>query len=147
MRIESNRVANDYEKKPQEAKIQKETVEVNKTFETQLADGVRSDIKQGSITPIVEEIKSANSALAHLSKVNGAMQKISGDKMEGAMEDLRKITNSLKDMLNKNLTAINEPSGASYDAGDVRSRLSTDKNFVSAHNFDYLASKADALLG
>jgi len=146
MRIESNRIVSDYEKKqPQETKA-KSNVEVNKSFNTELADGVRSDIKEGSITPVVEDIKSANSALAHLSKVGGAMQKISGDKMESAMEDLRKITNSLKDMLNNNLTAINEPSGASYEVNDIKNRLSSDKNFVSAHNFDYLASKADALL-
>lgn len=144
MRIDSSRVATEFDnKRVQEQSQQK--VEVNKSFETELADGVKSDIKQGSITPMVEEIKTANSALAHLSKVNGAMGQMSGDKMENAMADLRKITSSLKDILNKNLTAINEPNGASYSADEMKNTLSN-KSFVSSHNFDYLASKADALL-
>jgi|GEM_PF-7069374 len=144
MKIESSRVALDYEARRTQEQVQK--VEINKSFETELSDSVKNDIKAGSVTPMVEEIKSANSALAHLSKVGGAMQKMSGDKMESAMADLRNITNSLKDMLNNNLTAINEPAtGATYSADEMKSVLSSN-NFTSSHNFDYLASKADALL-
>lgn len=144
MRIDGNRVVGDYETRKSQEQAQK--VEVNKSFETELADGVKSDIKVGSITPVVEEIKSANSALAHLSRANGAMKGLSrGDKMESAMADLRNITNSLKDILNKNLTAINEPSSISYSSEEMRSRLNN-TSFVVSHDFDYLASKAGALL-
>jgi hypothetical protein len=144
VRIDSNsRIVNDFDTKKVQEQPQK--VEINKSFETEMADGVKSDIKAGSVTPAVEEIKSANTALAHLSKVGGAMKQLSGDKMESAMADMRNITNSLKDMLNKNLTAINEPTNAVYSNDEMKSKLSS-QDFVNSHNFDYLASKADALL-
>ena len=120
-------------------------VEINKSFEAEMSDSVRNDIKSGSVTPYTEEIKTANSALAHLSKVGGAMKQLSGDKMESAMADLRSITNSLKDILNNNITAINKPTEATYSSDEIKSNLSN-AQFASSHDYSYLASKANSLL-
>lgn len=143
MRIDGSRIANDFDSRKVQEQPQK--VEINKSFETELSDSVKNDIRSGSVTTVVEEIKSANSALAHLSRAGGAMKQLNGDKMESAMADMRNITNSLKDMLNKNLKAINEPSSMSYSSDEIKSKLSNPA-FVNSHNFDYLASKAEALL-
>ena len=92
----------------------------------------------------VSDVKAINETMFGVELASSSMQKISGDKMEEAMKDLRNITASLKDMLSKSFAKTTE-SGEDYSADGVKAKL-YGTNPTNLHNFDYLGSKAATLL-
>lgn len=109
------------------------------------AEGISQDStavsRNGSF---INDVKAINESVMGIELAGSSMQKISGDKMESAMADLRNITNSLKEMLNKSFSSV-ENKSATYTDSEIKERL-TNSAFASSHNYDYLADKAAALL-
>lgn len=104
-------------------------------------------LMQGRIKQYSEEIKTANSALAQLGVASGTLGSMNEDGMEEAMESLRNIATSLKDILSKNLKAINngqiEP--RTYSSEEIRSNVAKPA-LAQAHNYAYLAERVSSLL-
>ena len=98
-----------------------------------------SSKKNSTPPPQDKEVKLPNNALAHLSVDNLSLERLNGDKMEEAMSGLRSITQSLKEILNRNLKASNE---------DIPHKNEHNKNqqISKIYNYDNLASKSAALL-
>ncbi len=92
----------------------------------------------------VSDVKAINETMLGIELANSSMQKISGDKMEEAVKDLRNITASLKDMLSKSFAATNE-SKEDYSVDAIKTKLQG-TNPTNLHDFDYLATKATSLL-
>ncbi len=92
----------------------------------------------------VNDVKAINETMMSIELAGNSMQKISGDKMEEAVKDLRKITASLKEMLTKSFAATNE-SKNDYSVEAIKSKL-YGTNPTNLHDFDYLGSKAATLL-
>lgn len=92
----------------------------------------------------VSDVKAINETALGIGLAENSLQKISGDKMEEAMKDLRSITVSLKEMLSKSFLATNERSD-DYSVEAVKSKLSGTKA-SNLHDFNYLGSKVATLL-
>lgn len=92
----------------------------------------------------VNDVKAINETMLGIELANSSIQKISGDKMEEAMNDLRNITASLKEMLSKSFAATNENKDE-YSVDGLKAKLQG-TNPSNLHDFDYLATKAASLL-
>jgi len=92
----------------------------------------------------VSDVKAINDTMLGIGLAESSLQKISGDKMEEAVKDLRNITASLKEMLTKSFSATNE-SKNDYSVEAVKSKL-YGTSASNLHNFDYLGTKAATLL-
>ncbi len=92
----------------------------------------------------VNDVKAINETMLGIGLAESSLQKISGDKMEEAVKDLRNITTSLKEMLSKSFAAKNE-SQNDYSIEAIKSKLSG-TSASNLHDFDYLGSKAATLL-
>ncbi len=92
----------------------------------------------------VSDVKAINDTMLGIGLAENSLQKISGDKMEEAVKDLRNITASLKEMLTKSFSATNE-SKNDYSVEAVKSKL-YGTSASNLHNFDYLGTKAATLL-
>jgi hypothetical protein len=90
------------------------------------------------------DVKAINEMMVGIGLTESSLQKVSGDKMEAAVKDLRSITSTLKDILARNFEA-NDMSSQDYSLENIKSKL-TGTNASNLHNFDYLASKATSLL-
>ncbi|HOI83348.1 MAG TPA: hypothetical protein PKW30_03465 [Campylobacterales bacterium] len=92
----------------------------------------------------VSDVKAINETMMSIELAGNSMQKISGDKMEEAVKDLRNITASLKEMLSKSFAATNENKDE-YSVDALKAKLQG-TNPSNLHDFDYLATKAASLL-
>ncbi len=92
----------------------------------------------------VGDVKAMNEMMIGIGLTENSLQKVSNDKMEEAVKDLRNITSTLKDILARNFATTNENKG-DYTAEAVKTKL-YGTNPSNLHNFDYLASKATSLL-
>ncbi len=92
----------------------------------------------------VSDVKAINETMMSIELAGNSMQKISGDKMEEAVKDLRNITASLKEMLSKSFAATNENKDE-YSVDALKAKLQG-TNPSNLHDFDYLATKAANLL-
>lgn len=90
------------------------------------------------------DVKAINETMMSIELAGNSMQKISGDKMEEAVKDLRNITASLKEMLSKSFAATNENKDE-YTVDALKAKLQG-TNPSNLHDFDYLATKASSLL-
>jgi hypothetical protein len=115
----------------------------------------KSEAVSGSIAPaenvllaknaaFVSDVKAINDTMLGIGLAENSLQKISGDKMEEAVKDLRSITASLKEMLTKSFSATNE-SKNDYSVEAVKSKL-YGTSASNLHDFDYLGTKAATLL-
>lgn len=92
----------------------------------------------------VGDVKAINEMMLGIGLTESSLQKVSGDKMEAAVKDLRSITSTLKDILARNFNN-SEVDTEAYSLDNIKSKLSG-TNASNLHNFDYLASKATSLL-
>jgi hypothetical protein len=92
----------------------------------------------------VNEVKAINETMLGIGLAENSMQKISGDKMEEAVKDLRNITTTLKEMLSKSFAATNDGQN-DYSVEGLKSKL-YGTNPSNLHDFDYLGTKAATLL-
>lgn len=92
----------------------------------------------------VGDVKAINEMMLGIGLTESSLQKVSGDKMEAAVKDLRSITSTLKDILARNFNN-SEVDTETYSLDNIKSKLSG-TNASNLHNFDYLASKATSLL-
>lgn len=90
------------------------------------------------------DVKAINEMMVGIGLTESSLQKVSGDKMEAAVKDLRSITSTLKDILARNFEA-NDMASQDYSLENIKSKL-TGTNASNLHDFDYLASKATSLL-
>jgi len=120
-------------------RVEKEKSEIAIASTSQTESGLSA--KNASF---VNEVKAINETMLGIGLAESSIQKISGDKMEEAVKDLRNITATLKDMLSKSFAATNEGQN-DYSVGAIKSKLQG-TNPSNLHNFDYLGTKAATLL-
>jgi hypothetical protein len=92
----------------------------------------------------VSDVKAINEMMVGIGLTESSLQKVSGDKMEAAVKDLRSITSTLKDILARNFET-NDTASQDYSLENIKTKL-TGTNASNLHNFGYLASKATSLL-
>jgi hypothetical protein len=118
-----------------------------KSEDTQAVTGSMSTVENGLInksSSFVNDVKALNETMLGIGLAESSMQKINGDKMEEAVQSLRSITSSLKDILTKNFGITNQNS-EDYSVDAVKAKLQG-TNPSNLHDFDYLATKAASLL-
>lgn len=123
--------------------LQSDKITKKSTTETAESVSIENSLETKNAS-FVSDIKAINEMMVGIGLTEGSLQKVSGDKMEAAVKDLRSITSTLKDILARNFEA-NDTASQDYSLENIKSKL-TGTNASNLHNFDYLASKATSLL-
>ncbi len=121
--------------------LQSDKITKKSTTETAESVSIENSLEAKNAS-FVSDVKAINEMMVGIGLTEGSLQKVSGDKMEAAVKDLRSITSTLKDILARNFE-VNDK--ADYSLENIKSKL-TGTNASNLHNFDYLASKATSLL-
>ncbi len=123
--------------------LQSDKITKKSTTETAESVSIENSLEAKNAS-FVSDVKAINEMMVGIGLTEGSLQKVSGDKMEAAVKDLRSITSTLKDILARNFEA-NDTASQDYSLENIKSKL-TGTNASNLHNFDYLASKATSLL-
>ena len=123
--------------------LQGDKITKKSTTETAESVSIENSLEAKNAS-FVSDVKAINEMMVGIGLTEGSLQKVSGDKMEAAVKDLRSITSTLKDILARNFEA-NDTASQDYSLENIKSKL-TGTNASNLHNFDYLASKATSLL-
>ncbi|MDD3467515.1 MAG: hypothetical protein PHE67_10240 [Campylobacterales bacterium] len=123
--------------------LQSDKITKKSTTETAESVSIENSLETKNAS-FVSDVKAINEMMVGIGLTEGSLQKVSGDKMEAAVKDLRSITSTLKDILARNFEA-NDTASQDYSLENIKSKL-TGTNASNLHNFDYLASKATSLL-
>lgn len=92
----------------------------------------------------ISDVKAINETMLGIGLAENSIQKISGERMEESVRDLRNITTALKDMLTKSFET-NVDTSRDYGVESIKANL-YGTNASQFHDFDYLASRAVSLL-
>ncbi len=139
MKIGDTNIQNVFYRASQTDKAQKNTSDAvektgEKTFEEVLS-------KSASF---LGDVKAINEAAVGIQLSENSLQKISGEKVEEAVRDLRTMTMNLKALLAKSLQTGNE-NASEYTVEKLTAKLAG-TNPAQFHDFDYLATKSTSLL-
>ena len=139
MKIGDANIQNVFYRASQTDKAQKNTSNaVAKTGETTFEEVLSKSAS------FLGDVKAINEAAVGIQLSENSLQKISGEKVEEAVRDLRNMTMNLKALLSKSLQTGNE-NASEYTVEKLTSKLAG-TNPAQFHDFDYLATKSTSLL-